>query len=167
MFDVRYDGDRYVEVIGKQDINIKISSLTYPIRLRIEGIDLSIRDALSGNMLNRGLLSGEEIVIANPNINLLAVTTSAVIPQKYELFQNYPNPFNPTTRIRFALPEAGKVKLTLYNVLGEFVEELVNQEFGFGVHEVELNASQYAAGVYFYKIEVGEFRDYEKMILLK
>ncbi len=86
---------------------------------------------------------------------------------KYSLEQNYPNPFNPATNIRFSLPEASKVKLVVYNVLGEKVLEPVNKNMGAGYHNVEFNAGNLNSGIYFYKIEANNFRKVRKMILLK
>jgi hypothetical protein len=92
----------------------------------------------------------------------------------YELFQNYPNPFNPNTTIGYTLKENIQTKLTLLNVLGEEVAVLVNEEQDKGYHKVELNASKFSSGVYFYRMQTGPstgsgqvFIDTKKMILLK
>jgi hypothetical protein len=92
-------------------------------------------------------------------------------PTGYELVQNYPNPFNPSTIIRYALPIASRVKLTVYNVLGQVVGELVNQEQTAGWKEVEWNADV-SSGIYFYRIEAtsdpnNRFVQVKKMLLLK
>jgi predicted GH43/DUF377 family glycosyl hydrolase len=93
--------------------------------------------------------------------------TEPDIPREFILYQNYPNPFNPSTKIKFALPKAEDVIIEVYNTLGQKVEILLNQHMKAGQHEVELNASNLSSGVYFYKIEAGEFQDVKKMILLK
>ncbi len=85
----------------------------------------------------------------------------------YKLAQNYPNPFNPTTQIAFTIPSAGIVKLNVYNVLGEVVSELVNQNLEAGLHEYEFNASNLTSGIYFYSISVNGFREVRKMNLVK
>jgi len=94
------------------------------------------------------------------------------MPVEFSLGQNYPNPFNPSTQIKFALPVASKVKLTLYNMLGQEVMTLVNEKMNLGLHEVKLNASRLSSGVYIYAIEAkGEdgrnFNETRKMMLLK
>jgi len=89
-------------------------------------------------------------------------------PQNFELSQNYPNPFNPGTNIRFSLPENGKVKLTVFNILGEVVSELINQELNMGTHEITFDGGNLASGIYVYRLDVeNQFLDIKKMILVK
>jgi Secretion system C-terminal sorting domain len=89
-------------------------------------------------------------------------------PDDYNLSQNYPNPFNPTTKIKFYLKQTGKVKLDIYNILGQQVAELINQELPSGFHEVEFNASGLASGTYIYRLNAGnKFTSVKKMILEK
>ncbi len=90
------------------------------------------------------------------------------VPDDYILAQNFPNPFNPTTRIKFYLKQSSKVKLDIYNILGQQVAELINRELPLGFHEVEFNASGLASGVYIYKLNVGnKFTSAKKMVLEK
>lgn len=76
------------------------------------------------------------------------------MPGKFELHQNYPNPFNPSTRISFDMPSAGDVKLSVFNVLGEKVAELLNGQINSGRHNVEWDASGFASGMYIYQLHV-------------
>ncbi len=95
------------------------------------------------------------------------------LPKAYALNQNYPNPFNPSTTINFALVKAGKVNLSVYNVLGQKVATLLNNELATaGTHAVKWNGlddtgNKVASGVYFYKLEAGNFTSVKKMILMK
>lgn len=89
------------------------------------------------------------------------------IPDSYELYQNYPNPFNPETKIKFDIPQAGNVKLAVYNILGEQVAILYNGFLNYGRFESAWNASQFASGVYFYKLETENFVSIKKLVLLK
>ena len=89
------------------------------------------------------------------------------VPTEYSLSQNYPNPFNPSTQIKFALPQSGHVLLKVYNTLGVKVITLVNSIMRTGYHTIEFNAQDLPSGVYFYRIEDGEFKDVKKMILIK
>jgi predicted CXXCH cytochrome family protein len=95
------------------------------------------------------------------------VENGAPLPTKFELNQNYPNPFNPTTTIKFSLPQAGNVKVTIYDVTGKEVQTLVNSYYARGTFNVNWNAGSYSSGVYFYRIESGNFNMVKKMVLLK
>ncbi len=90
-----------------------------------------------------------------------------IIPSAYSLSQNYPNPFNPVTKIDFALPKTGIVKLVVYDLLGAEVTTLVNENMQAGFHNVTFNGDNLASGVYFYRITAGEFTDVKKMLLIK
>lgn len=93
--------------------------------------------------------------------------TSGSIPENYSLEQNYPNPFNPNTIIEYSIPENSFVSLKIYNVLGKEVSTLMNEEKNAGTYEVNFNASALSSGVYFYKLEAGNFVQTRKMILMK
>lgn len=88
-------------------------------------------------------------------------------PTKFELSQNYPNPFNPTTTIRFSLPQSGNVKLTIYNILGEQVAELINGFKEAGNYTINFNAENLNSGMYLYRIEAIGFVQSKKMTLIK
>lgn len=85
----------------------------------------------------------------------------------FELAQNYPNPFNPTTSIRFELPIAEFVNLTVYNMLGQPVATLVNQQLSAGAHQVQFNALDLSSGTYIYRIQAGTFVSSKRMMLVK
>ena len=87
--------------------------------------------------------------------------------KKFELSQNYPNPFNPITTIRFSLPEASTVKLTIYNILGQEIKTLLNEYKEAGIHTVNFDASEINSGMYIYKLEAGNFVQTRKMTLVK
>jgi hypothetical protein len=89
------------------------------------------------------------------------------VPDKYELGYNYPNPFNPTTNIPFSLKEAGVVKITIYNLLGQEVRTLTNSNFTAGRHEVVFNARGLATGIYFYRLQVNGMSFMRKFVLMK
>jgi len=97
-------------------------------------------------------------IIDETNINL---------PKFFTLSQSYPNPFNPTTTIEYALPEASHVTLDVYDILGREVEALVNEQQQAGYHSIIWNASDQTSGMYFYKIQAGDFTETKKMLLLK
>ena len=94
------------------------------------------------------------------------------LPKKFSLHQNYPNPFNPVTKLRYDLPQDSFVRVTVYDMLGNIVNNLVNTKQSSGYKSVQWNATNnqgqpVSAGVYLYKIQAGDFVDTKKMILLK
>ena len=89
------------------------------------------------------------------------------IPLSYQISQNYPNPFNPSTLINFSIPEAGNVKIVIYDALGREIQTLVDNRMGAGNYTTDWNATSYSAGVYFYRITANDFVQTKKMVLLK
>jgi hypothetical protein len=103
---------------------------------------------------------------------LVNVDETKVVPEFFTLHQNYPNPFNPTTILRYNLPEQTKVTLTVYDMLGRQVTQLVNATQEAGYRSVQWNATNnqgqpVSAGLYLYTIQAGKFRQTKKMVLLK
>jgi len=95
-----------------------------------------------------------------------------VMPKEYSLAQNSPNPFNPNTKIQFELPKAGHIRLSVYNVLGQTVRTWFDKKLPAGKHSVifdgrDNNGDSIASGIYFYRLEAGDFSQSKKMILLK
>ncbi|MBI5661432.1 MAG: T9SS type A sorting domain-containing protein [Ignavibacterium album] len=88
-------------------------------------------------------------------------------PLQFTLEQNYPNPFNPSTKIKFGLAENTNVKLAVYNLLGELVAILINNQLSAGFYEVEFNATSLPSGMYIYSIETPVFKEVKKMMLMK
>lgn len=97
---------------------------------------------------------------------------AAALPTEFALSQNYPNPFNPVTTIKYAIPEKASrithnVSLVVYNLLGQEVATLVNEQKPAGNYEVKFDASNLASGIYLYKLQTGEFSSVKKLILMK
>jgi len=92
---------------------------------------------------------------------------STEIPSAYSLSQNYPNPFNPSTVVRFSLSVVSNVVLKVYDVNGREVEVLVNERLQPGTYQTDWNGSKYSSGVYFYKIQAGDFSETKRMLLIK
>jgi len=95
------------------------------------------------------------------------ITEVAELPTDFKLEQNYPNPFNPTTTIRYSLPQANTVSLTVFNMLGQRVATLVNAQQSAGTYSVNFNAANLSSGVYFYRLQSGKQVSVQKMLLLK
>lgn len=118
--------------------------------------------------VNRGKISAIEVL--PPGDIPLSVKLDNLKREKatsYSLSQNFPNPFNPTTKIRFSLPEAGNVKLTVYNLIGQTVATLINGYQEAGSYNVTFDGSGLNSGIYFYKLETGKYVEIKKMALLK
>ncbi len=98
---------------------------------------------------------------------LTSIKDTRLKPNSYNIYQNYPNPFNPSTTIRYSLPKNDFVNLVIYNTLGQKVSTLVNEYQTSGKYSVQFNASNLPSGVYFYKIESGNFIKVNKMLLLR
>jgi hypothetical protein len=90
-----------------------------------------------------------------------------ILPSAFALNQNYPNPFNPETSIEYALPENGKVRLAVYNILGQEVKVLIDGRMEAGYHTVTFDGTDLSSGVYFYRLEAVDFIMTRKMVLLK
>lgn len=92
---------------------------------------------------------------------------SSIVPVEYRIFQNYPNPFNPSTNIKFDIPKSSVTKLTVFNITGKELGVLLNEKLEAGSYEYNWNASQYSSGVYFYRVESGNFTATKRMLLIK
>ncbi|HWQ80949.1 MAG TPA: YCF48-related protein [Ignavibacteria bacterium] len=104
---------------------------------------------------------------ALPGTILGGGNTSVQTPVKYKLHQNYPNPFNPATRIKFDVSESSDVNLTIFDITGRKVANLVNQRLAAGTYEYLWNAAGYTSGIYFYRLSAGNHSETKKMMLIK
>jgi len=99
-------------------------------------------------------------------VNMEGNTTE--ITERYELFQNKPNPFNPETEIKFNLPEATGITLKIYNIKGQEVLNVAENEFkNSGIHKVYINMGNFPSGIYFYLLKTNKFVKAKKMVLVK
>jgi Secretion system C-terminal sorting domain len=89
------------------------------------------------------------------------------IPSVYKIYQNYPNPFNPTTTIKYSVPNSSFVTIKVYDILGRMVKSLVNEQKVAGNYSVQFNGSNFASGIYFYRMQAGDFVQTKKLILMK
>ena len=127
----------------------------------------SIDTNLSKEMV-AGCRDGRIICFSGGNNTAVGINPSNQnIPVNFALHQNYPNPFNPVTKISFDIPQTSKVKLTIFDVLGRTVKEVVNDNLKAGSYEVSWDGTSAASGVYFCELNVEGFRDVKKMILTK
>ena len=116
-------------------------------------------------------MDGDNIIDSTFSTNNEIVTNISnqknTIPLNYELLQNYPNPFNPVTRIIYKIPKESYVKITVYDLLGHEIKTLANEEKSAGSYDITFNAANLPSGIYFYRLQAGDFVETKKMILLK
>jgi subtilisin family serine protease len=130
----------------------------------LEGVD--IKPSLQGITVSGGRLNIYNSVLLIQNITGFN-GNQGLIPHSYNLYQNYPNPFNPSTIIKYDLPQTGFVSLKIYDALGREITSLVNNQQEAGVHEIVWNAKDFTSGVYFYKLQSGEYTATKKLMLIK
>jgi hypothetical protein len=99
--------------------------------------------------------------------HFLSDVVTVGVPKKYAISQNYPNPFNPTTKIDFEIPNDSKVSIKVFDILGRKITSLVNGFIEAGYHTIEFDGSNFASGMYFYRIHTNGFEKVKKMVLLK
>jgi hypothetical protein len=136
------------------DITWPGGNQSHQISYRVWGLNGTIMSATHSNV---------ESIFIDPELQKKAISGS---PAVFTLNQNYPNPFNPTTFISYQLPAAGHATLKVYDVLGREIKTLVNEFKLAGKYQIEFEASNLSSGVYFYKINAGDFYDIKEMILI-
>lgn len=155
-----------------QSSNFKLEHFEFMSSIRESGNADNQLFGILGDVFVKTGSSQNFQMIGGPIISARVVTSAEDVlnsgqPDKYELMQNYPNPFNPTTRVKYAIPEDGIVNLTVYNVIGQSVHELVNEYQKAGYYEVNFNANNLSSGFYIYRITSGTFSATRKMLLIK
>lgn len=156
-----YTFESYVKMSYAKDIGF------YHYHLFQPGPNNVVMD-LRGCVIN-GVVYGDTSMIVGIN------QISTEIPEKFTLSQNYPNPFNPVSKIKFSIPLSRGVsegrgvltQLSIYDALGREVAVLVNQQLQPGTYEADWDASSYPSGVYYYRLESGDFKETKKMVLIK
>jgi len=124
--------------------------------------------AVSGSTVLAGTNGGG--VFRRPLSDFILATPSDkpnALPASFALSQNYPNPFNPSTVISYQLPVTSQISLKVYDVLGREVATLVSERKAAGNYSVTFDASKFSSGVYFYKLQAGNFVQTKKMLLVK
>jgi hypothetical protein len=148
---------------------------TYTLDFTTANFTGSVRDAMVQFYFVRGMPSStiylDDISIVKaaegPGKEAVQATVPLDVPGEFTLMQNYPNPFNPSTTIRYGVPEKSTVRLEVFNTLGQVVATLVRAEQEAGYHEVQLDASGLAGGLYLYRLQAGDFVQTRKLLLLK
>lgn len=112
-------------------------------------------------------LIARQVILSGTTQNISSINSNLITPAKFDLSQNYPNPFNPTTKINYTLPHEGQVTIEVYDLLGNKIATLINENKPAGNYNVEFDGSRLSSGVYFYTMRSGNFIKTKKLILLK
>jgi len=166
-FDIRFGSGRIAENLYGENQTIEMKGIAYPVTVRVENLSITLMDE-SGNNLNADLKPGGIITINNESIHRLLIQSGkSTTLTNYSLEQNYPNPFNPSTTLRYSIAKQSKVLIRIYDIIGNEIETVVNEEKPVGTYKLTWNASDFPSGVYFYQLQAGDFIETKKMILLK
>ena len=149
--------------LTNQEKTVTLQGALYPGNYR----DVFTDDSVSFTENAEITLSAWDSKVYEIGSGITDVKDERPIPEQFTLSQNYPNPFNPTTTLHFTLPQEGGVNLSVYNLLGEKVAELLNREMISGSFKVVFDGSNLCSGVYFYTIKANNFTASKKMILMK
>lgn len=146
---------------------IAIDSVNEVIQLGENGqfwTRIVINDSTGSNFFLPGFIPGEIQVFVPTDVDDDQLNS---LPSQFELSQNYPNPFNPSTVIKYSLPRSGHIELTIFNLIGQAVSELVNETKEAGNHQITFDASNLPSGVYFYRLTFDGGKETKKMMLVK
>lgn len=138
--------------------------------LTLEAVELKEPDHRLSFVYRDGEAGNTQIKVDRPEFGQTVVALYGGengLPTSYSLKQNYPNPFNPSTQIAFDLPSASNVELSIYNVLGQEVKTLINQQMEAGSHIITFDGSNLSSGIYFYRLSAENFTATKKMMMLK
>jgi len=158
------NGALYSYNFGKELGDYKVTNIpygTYELVAQRIGLDNAISQTVTIDPFNN------QISGINLNFVISDLQSETGIPDGFILYQNYPNPFNPKTIIEFQISELNFVNLKVYDVLGNEIAILVNEEKSPGYYQVEFDSSNLASGVYFYQLSVGSMTNIKKMVVLK
>ena len=145
---------------SEQNPDVYLSRLEFPVDHEIGFLAEDVRNGVD-------TIVKEAISWINDQIATPIFEPSSHITTNYRLYQNYPNPFNPITTIEFDLPKSEFVTIKVYNILGEEIATVINDKLQVGHHTYAFDGSNFASGMYVYRIEAGEFQQVRKMVLIK
>jgi hypothetical protein len=171
IFDLRFGSNRNCEMISNGMANefpVLVTTEQFPVTVNWKNNDQSTNFFLKIDA-DSILLDGEGTIQIPGNgseISIVAKPSGENI-REYSLDQNYPNPFNPQTVITYYLPVRAQIEISIYNIRGQKLTTLINKIQAAGIYHLSWNASRFASGVYFYKMETADFSQTRKMLLLR
>ncbi len=174
IFDARF-GTNSMGLFADEDVStetpIKLTEAEYPVTISWDVSDeVTCRAELfvDGKKTTLQSKGSVKVLSASSNLKLKLLSSSASeTPTKVALLQNYPNPFNPSTVIRYQLPVSSHITLKIYDVLGREIVTLVDEIQDAGFKSVEFDATTIPSGIYFYRLQVGNFTETKKLLLLR
>lgn len=158
--------------IGMNEGLVKYDDVTWDLyTMSNSGLPSNIVNSIAlDNLGNKWIVTSEGLAVFNEN-GIVSVedeiVSNRVVPKKYFLYQNYPNPFNPSTKIKYSIPKQSNVTIKVYDILGSEVATLVNKEQLQGRYEVEFKGNKLTSGIYFYRLQAGDFVETKKMLLMR
>lgn len=161
----------YGLAVGDSGVIIRTSNFGNTWQMEAEGLTEKNLRSVHFNELylesfGPGVIVGDnKTVLFNPLI--VSIDNEIKLPIQFMLNQNYPNPFNPTTIIKYQIPELSYVRIKVFDVIGNEIEALVNEEKSAGEYEIEFDGTNLTSGVYFYQLRAGDYTETKKMILLR
>ncbi|MFI5250865.1 MAG: T9SS type A sorting domain-containing protein [Bacteroidota bacterium] len=179
VFDARFVSQRMIELYPKdlQSITtypIYIQSAVYPLQITgnipsTGGRTITIEELSGNNVVRSQNLTSTGMVLVYNGENIIRLKISGVqeIPTQFALKQNYPNPFNPATTISFDIPVRSTVNLVIYDILGKEVKTITHKEYDAGSYSIAVDFSNFASGVYMYRISTEKYTEMKKMLLLR
>ena len=171
-------GDAFkVTLTISQQTNTNPKYFTMPVQIKIKTSVGDTTITVCNNMRNQTFdidVTGEPIgIVLDPNnyilkkVSAITLVDDIKVPLEFKLAQNYPNPFNPSTKISWQSPVSGRQTLKIYNILGNKIATLFDEEKHAGNYQVEFDARNLPSGVYFYTLKAGSFSQTKKMVLLR
>jgi carboxypeptidase T len=163
------NGSTWQQIIGYSGTNLTWTEQSFDITQYVNSASqfkIRFRLTSDGNTLYQGWWV-DDIKFTNYCLGTVGVPGVTNIPKTYALQQNYPNPFNPVTVIKYQIPQPVNVSIKVFDLLGKEVASLVNEKKEPGYYEVSFNGGNLASGLYFYRIEAGNFVETKKMMLIK
>ncbi len=162
------------KINGKGDYGFLITAISNDKKLFTDKDKIHIKvwnksngDALVYDNFSEQNIWGNINLIEKNKLSKETEETTNALPTEFELNQNYPNPFNPTTTFQFQIPEQNFVTLKVYDIIGNEVTTVVNEQLSIGSYKYQWNASGFASGVYIYRLQAGNFVNTKKLILMK
>jgi hypothetical protein len=165
---VRYNINSTPYRVDSGIVQVPLTSIpSGAMRIGAGGCDFRINLVLGKSVLLTVVQGNPDRLIAVEVGSITGIHKNSEIASSYFLGANYPNPFNPSTKITFSVPQAGNVKLSVYDLLGNEVKTLINGFTQKGSYTVDLNAAGLSSGVYFYTMTAGDFKETKRMMLIK